>query len=268
VQLSWTISGTATHYRVHNQTDMSVISWQAMTAATASGVAYTLAGGANGQRQVYLQIRRDQSAIAGSTDTILLDVPQPTPQPTPQTCPTGSNGLLCSGNGQCLAGQCNCNPDFSGNACQTICQRCYGAIGNNCGAAEGFNFGLCVGNRCSINAGSWAHDECCVERRVNGPAPASQQGSCSPPISGAPPPHVCQNEFNKAVLHAATPGLTWVRTVNTAAQRCTTTTMTVDHSAMCNQSGGTLLCSDKHLCCSRNAQPVPNPAGVDLCRCD
>lgn len=263
VQLSWLINGTATHYRVHHQTNFSGIGWQALTSANANGTAYELPGAVSGQRQVYLQIRRDQSAIAGATDAITLNLP-----PTPQTCPTGPNGVVCSGNGQCSAGQCSCNPDYSGNACQTVCQRCYGAIGNNCGAADGFNFGFCVGNQCSINAGSWTHDECCIEFRRNGPAPTSQQGSCSPPISGAPPPHVCQAEFNKAAAHLAAPGLTWKRTVNTSAARCTTTTMTVDHSAMCNPSGGTLLCSDQRMCCSRRAQPVPNPGGVDLCRCD
>ena len=101
----------------------------------------------------------------------------------PSSCPVGGNGKVCSGNGSCSAatGTCRCESDFRGNACQTMSLRCYGAIGDNCGAADGFNFGLCAGNRCMINAGSWEHDECCVAYRKNGPAPTSQQGSCTPP---------------------------------------------------------------------------------------
>lgn len=255
VQLGWTINGVATHYRIHTQAAMGgSIAWQPLTAASMNGVSYTLAAGAGGPRPLFLQVRRDLSAPATANASIQL------------VC-IGANGKVCSGNGTCVNGQCTCShPDYSGAFCETVCQRCYGAIGNNCGAADGFdNFGFCVGNKCMINAGSWTHDECCIAQRRNGPAPESQQGSCSPVISGSPPPHVCQAEFNTAVAHLAAPGLTWTRTVDTSAQRCTTTTMQVDHTAMCNQSGGTLSCTDQRMCCSRSAKPAGPPG---LCRCD
>jgi hypothetical protein len=155
--------------------------------------------------------------------------------------------------------------DYSGPACATVCQRCYGAIGNNCGVADGFNFGFCAGNLCMINAGSWEHDECCIKHRQNGPS--TVQGSCSPPASGAPPPHVCQTEFNKAAAHLAAPGLTWTRTVSTSKAICGTGELDVVHADMCNLSGGTLGCADKKYCCSGSAQPaVAGPPG--LCVCD
>ncbi|MDZ7589668.1 MAG: hypothetical protein U5L05_03050 [Rubrivivax sp.] len=252
VQLGWTINGTATHYRVHTQAAMGSVAWQALTPASMGGIPYTLASGPGGPRPLFLQVRRDLSAPAAASASIQL------------VC-IGPNGKVCSGNGTCVNGQCVCSAlDHSGSFCETVCQRCYGAIGNNCGVADGFNFGLCVGNLCMINAGSWTHDECCIAQRRNGPAPQSQQGSCSPAPFG-PPPHVCQAEFNKAAAHAADPGLTWTRTVNTSAQRCTTTTMSVDHSAMCNPSGGTLSCGDQRMCCSRSARPTARPG---VCRCD
>ena len=252
VQLGWTINGTATHYRVHTQAAMGSLAWQALTPASLGGIPYTLASGPGGPRQLFLQVRRDLSAPATASASIQL------------VC-IGPNGKVCNGNGTCVNGQCVCSAlDHSGSFCETVCQRCYGAIGNNCGAADGFNFGFCAGNRCMINAGSWTHDECCIAQRRNGPAPQSQQGSCSPAPFG-PPPHVCQAEFNKAVAHLAAPGLTWTRTVNTSAQRCTTTTMLVDHAAMCNPSGGTLACGDDRMCSSRTAKPTARPG---LCRCD
>ena len=37
-----------------------------------------------------------------------------------RSCPKGTNGKQCSGNGVCNAYGCRCNPGFTGNACQTV----------------------------------------------------------------------------------------------------------------------------------------------------
>ncbi len=201
-------------------------------------------------------VRCPQSLSTGTTTLLQSGV---------QSCKTGSNGKTCSGNGQCIGTQCRCNADFSGAACETLTQRCYGAIGDNCGVADGFNFGFCAGNLCKINAGSWKHDECCVTYRVNGPMPVSQQGSCTPPPF-APPPYAqnCLVLFNMAVEHLAAPGLTWTRTVDTQKRSSGTGSFSVNHADMCNPAGGTLLCADTRMCCSRRADQLPAP---NLCRC-
>lgn len=186
----------------------------------------------------------------------------------PSSCPVGPNQKACSGNGVCSAtsGQCNCKEDYSGNACQTLTQRCYGAIGNNCGPADGIpNFGLCAAGKCKINAGSWEHDECCVTYRKNGPAPAAQQGSCTPPpMAAGPYASNCITMFNKAIKHLANPALTWERTVNFSKRSSGTGSFTVNHADMCNKTGGTLSCSDSQYCCSGRATRTKAPG---VCRC-
>ncbi len=258
VSLSWSNTGTATHYRAGNTSNLSGKQWSSLPNGSSGTTAHTLDAGGIGNRTVYFELRNTAGTSDSSSDTINL---------SKAICPTGPNGKQCNGDGQCQSnGTCSCKSDFSGAACETICQRCYGAAGNNCGPADGFtNVGLCVGNLCTINAGSWEHDECCVAKRRNGPAAESQQGSCSPPISGAPPPHVCQPEFNKAIAHLAAPGLSWTRTVNTSRRECTTTTMPVRHQDMCNPSGGTLLCTDTKYCCSRSGKAAIGRPGMCVC---
>lgn len=184
-----------------------------------------------------------------------------------KSCPKGVNAKVCSSNGKCntSTGRCKCkNSDYSGSACQVMSQRCYGAIGNNCGAADGFNFGLCIGNRCKINAGSWEHDECCVKYRKNGPMPKSRQGSCTPLPHLRPFAQNCVVLFNKAVQHLAKPGLTWERRVNTSKKVSGIGSFRVIHKDMCNKSGGTLSCSDSKYCCSRRVTKTLVPG---FCRC-
>ncbi|MDT7044103.1 hypothetical protein [Candidatus Nitronereus thalassa] len=271
VLLTWNVSGIATDYRVSESSDMAGASWKTGGAPPSGGLIFDLAEGASGQRRIYLQVKREQSDPVSANDSINLTV---------GICPIGHRGLECSGAGTCSnAGQCTCNADISGPACETICQRCYGAAGNNCGVADGMNFpanlGVCMstpqGPSCQINAGSWAHDECCVRYRFGGPN--SQQGSCT--VAGlGPPPYVCQLELAKAVAQLPNPLLTWTRTdVNFSKSSCTDgIEMPVTHADMCNPSGGTLLCSDVQYCCSGSGQAsaiqAPAATGGILCVCD
>ncbi len=262
VTVRWQHTGTATQYRIGNSPNMAGASWKTGGSAPPQGVPHTLAEGAAGIRTVFVQLRNGSSPETTASDTINV---------TTGLCPIGHRGQVCSGAGNCLpSGQCQCNADIEGPACTIVCQRCYGANGNNCGAADGINFGFCVGNQCLINAGSWAHDECCIRHRWGGPA--SQQGSCSPPPFGSEPRY-CQTEFAKAATHLPNPQLTWKRTVNTSKRTCSDqVNMPVLHADMCNPRGGTLLCSDVKYCCSRNGKEVvvqaPLTTGGKLCVCD
>lgn len=271
VSLTWNVSGVATHYRVSESAMMTGSLWQEGSGPPGGRLDFDLAEGAAGPRRVYLQVKREMSAPVSANDSINLTV---------GICPIGHRGLECSGAGTCsTTGQCVCDPDISGPACKTICQRCYGAAGNNCGPADGMNFpanlGVCamtpLGPTCQINAGSWAHDECCVRHRFGGPN--SEQGSCTA-VGMGPPPYLCQLELAKAVAQLPNPLLTWTRTdVDFSKKSCTDgIEMPVTHADMCNPSGGTLLCSDVQYCCSGSGKEVPIQApaatGGTLCVCD
>ncbi len=138
-------------------------------------------------------------------------------------------------------------------------QRCFGAIGNHCGAADEdlFEYGHCVRMHpftqpdiatCQINAGSWEHDECCIEKRVGGNAPESEQGSCSLHMAVLlNQPYVCEAEFNKAVARLGQ-FLTWTRNVDATIEN---TTGIVDFSAYCAQAGSIVFASEvEKYCCS------------------
>lgn len=272
VVLTWEVSGVAAGYRVSESANMSGTSWVSGGSPPAGGLVFDLAVGAAGSRTIYLQAMREGSNPVSLSDSINISV---------GVCPIGHRGLECSGAGTCaVSGQCVCNPDISGPACETICQRCYGAAGNNCGVADGMNFpanlGVCantpLGPTCNINAGSWAHDECCVRYRTGGPN--TQQGSCTAPGLGAPP-YYCQNLLAKAVAHLSAPALTWRRhDVSFNKSSCTSEIeMPITHADMCNPSGGTLLCTDTQYCCSRSGKPllVQPPSGAAfglVCGCD
>lgn len=253
VIVKWDVVGTATNYRVSESANMGGVPWNNGGSPPSANTVFDLAEGASGTRTLYLQVKREQSDPVSASDSINISV---------GICPIGHRGLECSGAGVCsAAGQCACNADISGAACQTICQRCYGAAGNNCGPADGIaNFGVCantpLGPSCKINAGSWTHDECCIRHRQGGPN--AQQGSCTAPGLGAPP-YYCQDLLAKAVLHIPYPELSWTRNdVNFNRRSCTDgIAMPVTHADMCNPSGGTLLCSDVQYCCSRSGQPAP-----------
>jgi hypothetical protein len=159
-------------------------------------------------------------------------------------------------------------PDENLSAASNPVQRCFGAIGNHCGAADGFDFGFCLREHpftepdvatCYINAGSWEHDECCIAKRVGGPAPAAEQGSCSPNQAALRnEPWVCSAEFNKAVAHF-TLGFTWVRQVDASIEN---TSGQVDFAAYCAPTGSILATGDADTyCCSRASQPYVQHLG-------
>ena len=211
---------------------------------------------------------------AGSDDNSSGGTDRRTSDTSSPSCPVGENDLECSSNGTCSDGTCACRADYSGAACETICQFCYGAIGNNCGPQDGWevlgeNVGLCVGlpssdtASCMINVGSWTHDECCIEHRQNGLSDV--QGDCSGPF-----PEVCVSEFNLAVADIGL-GLTWTRfDVESKVGRCTTDTVEVDFLAMCAPTGSTMRCSDSNrYCCSGSSRRViPEGPFIERCTCD
>lgn len=146
-------------------------------------------------------------------------------------------------------------------------QRCFGAIGNNCGPAdeEGFDVGLCVRPNpltepdkatCMINVGSWTHDQCCIEKRVGGNAPLSEQGSCSPHMAVLlNQPYACEAEFNKAVAHIFQ-GYTWVRNVDASIEN---TSGVVEFDQYCATAGSIVHQNDvANYCCSRQGEPNYN----------
>lgn len=290
VTLTWRYSGYATEYRVANTPYMAGASWQSLAGKSSGGIQHQLANGGEGERTVYLQLRSPGAGPVAASDSILFNG---------AICPRGPNGKICNGDGRCgLDGRCVCDPDYSGPGCEVVSQRCYGAIGNHCGAMDGFDpsdpflhAGLCSGGYCLINAGSWRHDECCIRHRVNGPN--AQQGSCSPVQPGPYAPDYCIDLFNMAVVHAgndmahtvvgmALPvapiaalkptWLSWVRKVDPSKKMSTSgDELVVDHAAMCNPRGGTLLCVDQAFCCAGSGTPtLTQPLGLPgkLCLCD
>lgn len=134
---------------------------------------------------------------------------------------------------------------------------CFGALGAGCGGAQ-HNLpvlALCANGRCYINAGSWAHDECCW-RNPNGyvckDGPfdlVTNQGA-----------NACRADFDKAVAHLSG-GLNWSRSIS--FQRANTTGVVV-HTEYCAPDGTVLKRQDARYCCSRAARTLRLPA--DLAR--
>lgn len=205
-------------------------------------------------------------------------------------CPFSANGLLCSSHGRCdwETGQCGCDAEYStAPDCSIVCQRCYGAAGNNCGAAEnglGFcafidptyslPFGMtmeeaCISGdpppmlRCDISVGSWTHDECCIRD--------GEFATCTVGIG-----NVCEAEGNLALSEFSEVLIgrprVWSRIVDPCAPVCGVhgpNAPSVDFDAMCNPSGGTLSCTNAvgaaAYCCSGSATTTDTPG---LCQCE
>ncbi len=209
-------------------------------------------------------------------------------------CPVGANGRLCSGHGTCNVATraCACDADYRNADCGRVCQRCYGAAGNNCGDAEN-DFGYCeftdgfslpagttmrqacadpdidVPNvTCQISVGSWTHDVCCI---AEGEFMTCSVGSI------LAPDNVCQSEGNLAlgeITQSWVPGTTsrvWTRSVDPCIEICGEhgpAAPPIIHSQMCAPSGATLSCETSgaagFFCCSGSA----TNSGGGICTCD
>jgi hypothetical protein len=130
-------------------------------------------------------------------------------------------------------------------------ERCFGAVGAQCGPQQGLA-GFCAAGRCPVNAGSWAHDECCW-RNPNGLACHS-----GPFDYAAPDRHrnVCAAEWDKAVAHLAG-GLNWYRQVDFSKPN---TTGVVVHADYCAPGGTIIRAEDEMVCCSRRTPRALAPA--------
>jgi hypothetical protein len=130
-------------------------------------------------------------------------------------------------------------------------ERCFGAAGQGCSDTIG-GVGTCVGGACTINAGSWEHDECCVRNRDGGMCDGKFEEMAAVVGVGGPP-QVCQAEFNKAFARVGTP-LSWRRAVNF---NTVNTTQTVDFAAYCAPAGTLMPAGEaSRYCCSRAARDV------------
>ena len=135
---------------------------------------------------------------------------------------------------------------------------CFGAAGQNCGGwtGAGLELSSCnpVTHTCSINAGSWQHDECCIRN----PQGAMCDGKMEELVGSG---QVCQAEFEMAVKRLPTP-FTWSRSVDFEARNATGI---VDHGAYCAPAGTfvNVAAAEQRFCCTRQARRF---APVELLR--
>lgn len=135
------------------------------------------------------------------------------------------------------------SPGNSAGARREIAETCFGAAGMACGAlAAEWGISTCVGIPgvsswlyCTVNEGSWTHDQCCV-RNPDG-------FLCGGASAG--PGSVCSSEFGYAFATALTP-YSWGRMVNSSVVN---RTGVVTHDLYCAQSGTPVWMADRHRCC-------------------
>jgi hypothetical protein len=129
-------------------------------------------------------------------------------------------------------------------------QYCFGAIGSNCGkfSWDGIEFSTCHPNllngfhTCTINAGSWTHDQCCV---------LNPDGYyCDGPITSN---SECKSEFDLGSARFGGP-FTWTR--RDIDSRKENTTGRVVHDDYCALSGSLMPESEKGYCCSRDVRKL------------
>lgn len=125
-------------------------------------------------------------------------------------------------------------------------ERCLGAAGMRCGDELG-QAGTCLPGvqTCTINVGSWKHDECCVRNPTGGMCglnPAAPVGPGGISSSST----VCQAEFNMAVARLLTP-FSWTRHVDFARVN---TTGTVEHALYCAPVGTLMAEGEERFCCT------------------
>jgi hypothetical protein len=130
---------------------------------------------------------------------------------------------------------------------------CFGALGMQCGDGQsGLPVSaLCANGRCSINAGSWEHDECCW---ANPNGMACRAG----PLDYLRTDHggQCENAWNKALLRLAE-NFVWARTVDF---REPNSSGRVVHQQYCALAGTAMHTGEDRYCCSRATRAVQLPA--------
>ncbi len=133
-------------------------------------------------------------------------------------------------------------------------ERCFGAAGTGCNDSIG-GVGTCFGGSCTINAGSWQHDECCLRNRSGGMCDGRFEEIVTAQGIGGPP-QVCQAEFNMAFSRVGTP-LSWRRQINV---NTVNNSGTVDFAGYCAPAGSFMPRGEaSRFCCSRQARAL-NPA--------
>lgn len=130
-------------------------------------------------------------------------------------------------------------------------ERCFGAAGTGCNDSIG-GVGTCIGGSCTINAGSWQHDECCLRNRSGGMCDGKFEEIFTAQGVGGPP-QVCQAEFNMAFSRVGTP-LSWRRQINV---NTVNNSGTVDFTNYCAPAGSFMPRGEANrFCCSRQARAL------------
>ncbi|XP_065896457.1 integrin beta-1-like [Dysidea avara] len=75
-------------------------------------------------------------------------------------CMRGTNGLLCSGHGECVCNQCMCELNFKGEACEDQCRCPTDENGMECGGADNGNCSCITDVNADVNAGVNGKCEC------------------------------------------------------------------------------------------------------------
>jgi len=138
------------------------------------------------------------------------------------------------------------HPKFESVRISMIRERCFGAAGMRCGDEFG-QTGTCdpITRMCTVNVGSWKHDECCVRNPEGGMCGLNPAAPIGPGgISSSST--VCQADFNTAVARLATP-MSWARRIDFARVN---TTGTVEHSAYCAPPGTLMAEGEERYCCT------------------
>jgi hypothetical protein len=127
-------------------------------------------------------------------------------------------------------------------------QRCFGAIGMQCGQAQGGLplSALCAGGMCFVNPGSWQHDECCFR---NPRGMACQAGPLDA-VTGHD--GNCVASWDMAV-RLTSKGLNWSRSVDFDR---TNSTGTVEFALYCAPANALLPPGDAAMCCSRQTRAL------------
>ena len=140
-------------------------------------------------------------------------------------------------------------------------QHCFGALGAECGGAQFFVpvAALCGLGRCSINGGSWRHDECCVAHPMGmacryGPLDqlTGNDGNCAA-------------EWNRATSRL---NYVWGRAVDFNK---TNSTGAVVFAEYCAQTGSRVHKDDVEFCCAGHAhteQVASQFADANIRSCD